>query len=92
MRAALRRGTRAAPLAAGLLLGLGGMQVAAEPFDPSGGPDPDCWCRDADGERRELGSLSCVTITGRQYLVRCEMSTNTPYWKRVGPGEGCPAT
>jgi len=54
------------------------------------GPDPDCQCRDPTGTLRDLGTLACVPIGTSRYLVRCEMSTNTPYWRRVGDDPGCP--
>ncbi len=53
-------------------------------------PDDDCQCRDASGTMRNLGTIECVNITGEQYLVRCEMSTNTPFWKKLENGAGCP--
>ncbi len=56
----------------------------------AGQPDIDCQCRDPQGNRRDLGTVECVNITGTQYLVRCEMSTNTPYWKRIKDDAGCP--
>jgi hypothetical protein len=40
---------------------------------------------------RNLGTVECVDITGEKYLVRCEMSTNTPYWRKIKGGSGCPA-
>ena len=52
-------------------------------------PDPDCQCRDPGGERRDLGTVECVSIAGTPYLVRCEMSTNTPYWRRLRDEAGC---
>lgn len=51
---------------------------------------PDCKCRSPDGQMLPLGSVQCVSIVGRQSLVRCEMSTNTPYWKAIDGVEGCP--
>ncbi|MEE9322729.1 MAG: hypothetical protein V3U76_19965 [Granulosicoccus sp.] len=54
--------------------------------------DPDCQCRDPNGVMRDLGTVECVDVTGRQYLVRCEMSTNTPYWRRTNNNDGCPIT
>lgn len=53
--------------------------------------DTDCQCRDPDGSMRNLGTVECVDITGEKYLVRCEMSTNTPYWRKIKGGSGCPA-
>ena len=54
-------------------------------------PPPDCQCRDPEGERRDLGTVACVDISGTSWLVRCEMSTNTPYWRRLGGEAGCPS-
>ena len=51
---------------------------------------PDCQCRAADGGMRNLGTVECVNIAGREKLVLCTMSTNTPYWKDVAGGESCP--
>lgn len=63
------------------------MGVAAETSQGSG---PLCQCRDRDGQRRDLGSVDCFDISGKQSLFRCEMSTNTPYWKRIDKQDGCP--
>ena len=54
------------------------------------GQDPDCQCRDPNGERRDLGTVTCVRIGKADYRVRCEMSTNTPYWRRLDEKSGCP--
>ena len=51
----------------------------------------DCQCRGPDGQMRDLGSVQCVDISGRPNLMRCVMSTNTPYWKKLDNVEGCPA-
>lgn len=53
-------------------------------------PEVECQCRDPDGQRRDLGTVQCVDISGTAWLVRCEMSTNTPYWRRVRDDSGCP--
>ena len=50
----------------------------------------ECRCRAPDGQMLALGTVQCVSIVGRRSLVRCEMSTNTPYWNRVEGIEGCP--
>ncbi len=50
----------------------------------------ECRCRAPDGQMLALGTVQCVTIVGQQSLVRCEMSTNTPYWNRIEGVEGCP--
>lgn len=52
-------------------------------------PQPDCQCRAPDGERQDLGTVTCVRIGSKPYLVRCEMSTNTPYWRRLRDEAGC---
>jgi len=52
-------------------------------------PPPDCQCRAPDGERQDLGTVTCVRIGSKPYLVRCEMSTNTPYWRRLHDEAGC---
>lgn len=50
----------------------------------------DCQCRAPGGEMRDLGVVECVNIVGTRKMVRCEMSTNTPYWKDYGEANGCP--
>lgn len=54
------------------------------------GIEPDCQCRAPDGQMRDLGTVECFDIVGHEKLVRCEMSTNTPYWKQLDGIEGCP--
>ncbi len=49
-----------------------------------------CQCRDPDGKRRDIGTVDCFSIGGRPTLLRCDMSTNTPYWKKVESVQGCP--
>lgn len=51
---------------------------------------PDCKCRAPDGLLQDLGTVRCMDIAGRQSLMRCEMSTNTPYWNELDGVEGCP--
>lgn len=58
--------------------------------DPDLAPVPECQCRSPDGQMQDLGTVQCVDIVGRKNLVRCEMSTNTPYWKKVEGTSGCP--
>ena len=53
--------------------------------------DAECQCRAPDGQMRDLGTIECVDIVGHKKLVRCEMSTNTPYWNNIDGVEGCPA-
>jgi hypothetical protein len=51
----------------------------------------DCQCRAPGGQMRDLGYVECVDIVGTQNLVRCVMSTNTPYWKKLEGVVGCPS-
>ena len=51
---------------------------------------PECKCRSPDGQMQDLGTVQCVDIVGRKNLMRCEMSTNTPYWKKIEGASGCP--
>ena len=69
-----------------LLCGVAGVAVAQ---DAAMSP-PECRCRAPDGQMQSLGAVQCMTIVGRPTLVRCEMSTNTPYWNKVEGVEGCP--
>ncbi len=48
-----------------------------------------CQCRSPGGERRDLGTVECLRISGRAWLMRCEMSQNTPYWNRLNQQQGC---
>lgn len=50
----------------------------------------DCQCRAPGGVLQDLGTVQCVDIVGTKSLVRCEMSTNTPYWKKLDGVVGCP--
>ena len=64
---------------------------SAVPAAPAAGAPPECRCRVPGGALRELGTVECVQIGPRRVRVRCEMSTNTPYWRPVDGAEGCPA-
>ncbi len=46
--------------------------------------DPDCFCTDRTGTRVELGQEICLTVDGRAFIARCEMTLNTPSWKPTG--------
>ena len=52
-------------------------------------PPPECKCRTPDGELRNLGTELCMTISGQPARMRCEMSTNTPFWKPLDTAGGC---
>lgn len=52
---------------------------------------PECQCRAPGGGMRDLGTIECVDIVGKRHLVVCDMSTNTPYWRKLEQSEGCPS-
>ena len=41
----------------------------------------ECYCTDTLGARVELGEVTCLTVGGRIFLARCEMSLNVPIWR-----------
>ncbi|MEM6593684.1 MAG: hypothetical protein AAF672_02770 [Pseudomonadota bacterium] len=41
----------------------------------------DCYCTDSGGARVELGEVRCMTVGGRLFMARCEMSLNVPMWR-----------
>ena len=65
-------------------------QAMAQSVETDSGMAPECKCRSPDGQMQGLGTVQCVDIAGQQNLVRCEMSTNTPYWNKVEGTSGCP--
>lgn len=73
-----------------LLMVAAGQALAQSQTAPDQSIAPDCKCRSPDGQMQNLGTVQCVNIVGRNSLVRCEMSTNTPYWKKVEGVAGCP--
>lgn len=87
-----------------IALALGAGPVAAEadkapkaaqsdysPAKPKEGHSyPDCFCTDTDGARVELGETACLRIGSQKHvLARCEMSLNSPMWRRIS--EFCPS-
>lgn len=72
-----------------LACGILGLAAASAQADTTPPAPHDCQCRAPGGERRDLGSIACVEIDGRPALVRCQMSMNTPFWKRLGFANGC---
>ncbi|MFT4729268.1 MAG: hypothetical protein ACI9UN_003785 [Granulosicoccus sp.] len=52
---------------------------------------PDCQCRSPDGSMQNMGAVACFEIVGAKSLARCEMSTKTPYWKKIDGVTGCPS-
>jgi hypothetical protein len=45
---------------------------------------PDCYCTDKTGQRLELGDIVCMSVGGRDFMARCEMSLNNPMWREIG--------
>ncbi len=45
---------------------------------------PDCFCTDKTGTRVELGQSICMSVDGRNFTARCEMSLNNPMWRETG--------
>lgn len=52
-----------------------------------GGTVIDCYCTDRSGARVDLGEVICLSVDGRNFLARCEMSLNNPMWRDTG--ESC---
>ena len=51
------------------------------------GKTVDCYCTDTQGARVELGQSICLTVDGRAFMAKCDMSLNVPIWRDTG--EGC---
>ena len=59
-------------------------QEAKEPQTPPPLAAIECYCTDRTGTRVELGDTICLTVDGRAFLARCEMSLNSPMWRDTG--------
>ncbi len=75
--------------AAAALLAGGASHAAPEPGAAADAPH-DCRCRIPGGELRDLGTVACFELGERSVAMRCEMSTNTPYWRRAEATDACP--
>lgn len=53
----------------------------------SNGKTIDCYCTDRQGERVELGEMTCLRVDGRMFMAQCQMSLNVPMWREIS--EGC---
>ena len=78
---------------AAFLIGLSpALGFAAEVFVPpppkEGYSYPECKCSNR-GEMVPMGGVACLTVDGKSFLARCEMSLNNPTWRRVQ--DGCPS-
>lgn len=59
------------------------------PVPPAEGYEyPDCYCTDSEGARVEIGATSCLVINSEPYFAKCDMSLNSPIWRRLH--KGCP--
>ncbi|MFY0691179.1 MAG: hypothetical protein JXR14_04560 [Paracoccaceae bacterium] len=63
--------------------------LSADVTSPSG-KTQDCYCTDKQGQRVELGEVRCLSVGGRVFMARCEMSLNNPMWRETG--ESCVAS
>jgi len=63
-------------------------RITGKIFEP-GYEVPAHYCRDGEGNRRELGEVICVTASCQTWMARCEQSLNNTIWRKVS--EGCPA-
>ncbi|MCK0166066.1 hypothetical protein MWU52_00725 [Jannaschia sp. S6380] len=62
------------------------LPAAAEVTSPSG-RTVDCYCTDSQGGRVEMGERTCLSVGGRVFMARCDMSLNVPIWRDTG--ESC---
>lgn len=62
------------------------LPVAADVTSPSG-KTVDCYCTDRSGGRVEMGEMVCLQVDGKMFMAQCQMSLNSPMWRRVS--EGC---
>jgi acetyl-CoA carboxylase carboxyltransferase component len=46
----------------------------------------ECYCTDKAGSRVELGETRCLSVGGRMFTARCEMSLNVPMWREQQGG------
>jgi hypothetical protein len=51
-------------------------------------PGVEYYCTDAEGKRRELGEVICITASCQSWMARCDMSLNSPTWRKMQ--DGCP--
>ena len=51
-------------------------------------PGVEYYCTGATGERYELGEVICITASCKTWTARCDMSWNSPMWRKTQ--DGCP--
>jgi hypothetical protein len=49
----------------------------------------DAHCRDARGQRHELGEVICITASCLTWMAKCELALNNAIWRKTQ--EGCPS-
>lgn len=59
------------------------LPISADVTSPSG-KTVECYCTDKSGSRVELGEQRCLSVGGRVFMARCEMSLNVPMWRETG--------
>ncbi|EPX79204.1 hypothetical protein [Litoreibacter arenae] len=59
------------------------LPISADVTSPSG-RTVECYCTDKSGARVELGEQRCLSVGGRVFMARCEMSLNVPMWRETG--------
>ncbi|MCB1336326.1 MAG: hypothetical protein KDK10_02325 [Maritimibacter sp.] len=65
-----------------IFLALAGPALAEGEYTPM--PGVECYCTDSVGARVEMGETICLSVGGRNFLARCEMSLNVPMWRDIG--------
>lgn len=50
------------------------------------GKTVDCYCTDKTGSRMELGEMTCLNVDGKMFMAQCQMSLNSPMWRKVSDG------
>jgi hypothetical protein len=48
----------------------------------------DAHCRDANGQRHEIGEVICITASCLTWMAKCELALNNAIWRKTQ--EGCP--
>ena len=59
------------------------LPISADVTSPSG-KTVECYCTDKAGARVEMGENRCLSVGGRIFMARCEMSLNVPMWRETG--------
>jgi len=49
-------------------------------------PKIELYCTDAQGERRELGEVICISASCQTWTAKCDMSLNNVMWRKLHDG------